>query len=478
MPAKKNTKNKNKILATADTTAVLKKLFSEAKDPVKFAKMFLNWEPHPAQQEIMRTKARVYTIAAGRRFGKSEMMAVLALYYIFYGKGDVIIFAPSYRQTKIIFKNAVRFLNQAKYLNTLVESIRRSPYPEIEFMNGRTLMAMSTHEYDMIRGYSAYVAILDEAAYIPDEAVSEVIEPMLLDKYGLLYKISTPVPGLKNHFYETFKLGALEEERKGKMRKYVSFRYPTFANPHIDKRALEDLKQKLGEDSLAWRVEILAEFTTESGLLFPFSLIKGLQRDYKIESPQAGRRYIAGVDFAKANDYTAVIVLDATEIPAKVVHAVRWHTNNWLSNVDRVETIARQFPGVKIVCDATGVGAPLYELLKQRRLNVDGYSMTALGKQDLISTLKITMEEGRIALPTEDKMPAIHDVVEELMYFQYSISSDGKIKLVSKKGYHDDFVIALALACVGLRGVAKTGVTRAITISREEYENMTWNIRF
>lgn len=460
------------------TKELLRKLFHEARDPVRFAEIFLGWKPHPAQKKIMRTKARVYTIAAGRRFGKSEMMAVLALYYIFYGKGDVIIFAPSYRQTKIIFKNAMRFLNESKYLRDFTVSIRRSPYPEIEFLNGRALLAMSTHDYDMLRGYSAYVAILDEAAYIPDEAVTEVIEPMLLDKYGLMYKISTPVPGLKNHFYQTFKLGVLEGEKadSSKQRSYISFRYTTFDNPHIDRRALEEWKKKLGEHSLAWRVEILAEFTTDAGLLFPYSLLDALKHEYNV-SINPSRKYILGVDFAKSSDYTAVVGLDVTERPARVVYLNKWHTNNWLDNVEKVQALAARFPNPRIVCDATGVGAPLYELLRKRGLFVEGYFMGTHGKQKLISNLKLALEQRLVLFPTNDVYPPIDDLIDELMYFQYKITEDGRLKLEAKKTHHDDYVIALALAVAGMSGVSIPS-RQHLYIPQEEYDRLTWNITF
>ena len=398
-------------------------------DPVLFAEKFFNWKAHEAQKEILRAHGQVITIAAGRRFGKSEAMAVSALFYAFKNPGTIqFIIAPTYDQATVIFETIMKFISKSVW-KELIEKVKYSPYPILKLLHGSEIHARSADKYHNLRGRKAHRVILDEAAFIKDEAVYEVIEPMLADYNGQMIKISTPYG--KNHFWETWIKG--NEGAPG----YVSFRFPSTANPYISQEFLEMKKLEYGETSLRWRVEYMAEFVEDQDLVFPWRVIEDAVQDYQIPiPPESGRRYTMGVDVAKYEDWTVIIVLDDT---GKLVYFERFNRRPWGYIVDRVEQVQKKYSAVGYI-DATGVGDPIWEALAKRGVYLEPFKFTAQSKQLLIDNLRGKLEEGKV------RFPRIPELIDELRFFEYKLRPSGSIQLEARYGYHDDTVMALALA--------------------------------
>ncbi len=116
--------------------------------------------------------------------------------------------------------------------------------------------------------------------------------------------------------------------------------------------------------------------------------------------------------------------------------------------------------GITLYVDATGVGAPIVEMLKERidrrscairavyfthgdklTRREDGLS---LGKAYLVSRLQALIQSGRIELPRTDEA---EELAEELLDYEIRIDEDGNDKYGAfKVGAHDDLVTALGLA--------------------------------
>jgi hypothetical protein len=106
--------------------------------------------------------------------------------------------APIYNQCKKVFNE----LTNASY-----EIITKQNKADltIEFVNGSTLQFLSTDNYNTIRGFSFNYMVVDEAAYVREEAINEAVLPTLsaLGKKCLI--ISTPKS--KNWFYTHYLKG-------------------------------------------------------------------------------------------------------------------------------------------------------------------------------------------------------------------------------------------------------------------------------
>ncbi len=119
--------------------------------------------------------------------------------------------------------------------------------------------------------------------------------------------------------------------------------------------------------------------------------------------------------------------------------------------------------GIALYVDATGVGAPIVEMLKERigdsractiravyfthgdRLTrrEDGLS---LGKAYLVSRMQALLQSGRIELP---RTREAEELAEELLDYEIRVDEDANDKYGAfKVGTHDDLVTALGLAVV------------------------------
>ncbi len=402
-------------------------------DPILFAEKFFNWKAHEAQKTILRAKGQVITIAAGRRFGKSEAMAIDSLFYAFKHPQTIqFIIAPTYDQSTVIFETMLKFLSKSPWQG-LIEKVKYSPYPTLKFLHNSEIHARSADKYHNLRGRKAHRVILDEAAFIKDEAVYEVIEPMLADYNGQMIKISTPYG--KNHFWETYMKGL--EGVPG----YISFQFPSSANPYISHEFLEAKKSEYGESSLRWRIEYLAEFVDEQDLVFPWHLIDAIVEDYQIPIFKKDNSvYYMGVDVAKYEDWTVIIVLNQD---GKLVYFERFNRKPWSYVVNRIADVQKQYNAQGYI-DATGVGDPIWEALTEKGVvYLEPFKFNSQSKQQIIDTLRGKMENKEIVIPR------IPELIDELRYFEYEMRPTGTMKLEARYGYHDDCVMALALAAYG-----------------------------
>ena len=120
--------------------------------------------------------------------------------------------------------------------------------------------------------------------------------------------------------------------------------------------------------------------------------------------------------------------------------------------------------------DATGVGDPIYDDLKRVYGDIEGFKFTSGSKTALIQRLIVAVEQRKVSWPAtgrefEQKLakPAKEDngrpplsknsgvasweiLTSEMKRYEYEISPSGGITYNAPSGYHDDCVMALALA--------------------------------
>jgi len=413
----------------------LPNLMKIIEDCITFIKYIIRDKPHKAQERIIEAlfsgKYRVITACCGRRFGKSKLMVYIL---IFLGctrlNRKFAVIAPTYDQSRIIFEEMRYYVETSQVLKGMVKRIKESPYPKIEFKTGSSVVFKSADVPKNLRGRSYHLVILDEAAFIDDATVKNVIEPMLADYNGILIKISTPFG--KNHFYDTFLLGQQEIQDN------ISFQFPSWINPYISQEYLERKKAELGEDNPIWRQEYCAEFIDDINNVFKWEHIsKNInERIELLEHGSYGRKYIMGVDLAKYQDYTVITLLDITEKPYKVIHFERFNQMPYAYVVKKLRELHSKFNAPKILMDSTGVGDPILEQLEDI---AEGYKFTNQSKINLINRLVVALEREEV------KYPNIPHLINELKYFQY-IKTKSTLRMDAPNGLHDDTVISLALA--------------------------------
>ena len=120
-----------------------------------------------------------------------------------------------------------------------------------------------------------------------------------------------------------------------------------------------------------------------------------------------------------------------------------------------------------MILDATGVGDPIYDDLKQKYADIEGFKLTASSKTALIQRLIVGVEQRRVSWPAASGQSTV-DVgqwailTSEMKRYEYEISPSGGITYNAPSGYHDDCVMALALANHGRWEAESSGKMMAI----------------
>ena len=105
-------------------------------DPVFFCHTFGHY-PHWYQEQIMWCDARRVVINMSRQIGKTYAVALVALHFVFTRpKVNVLIVAPSERQSKIMFETIEDVVTSHQILQ---DSVKKIIQGEIKLKNGSTI---------------------------------------------------------------------------------------------------------------------------------------------------------------------------------------------------------------------------------------------------------------------------------------------------------------------------------------------------
>jgi phage FluMu gp28-like protein len=382
-------------------------------------------EPHEGQREFLLHPAKIKVLACGRRWGKTDACAaqiVAAMHEL--SPSRHLILAPTLDQAKLLFERTLELLRALEVPDI---KVRSTPYPRLT-AGGHTVVARSGHLGRSLRGNEATHIVIDEAAFVPEQLVTEVAMPMLATSDGLLTLISTP-HGL-NHFWRFFDMG-----RRGEHGIW-SRTAPSSESPYVSPRFLEIQRQLISER--AYRVEYEACFTESVGRVFRNEAV---QRCLVPRLPTTAQPYYVGVDWARYTDYTAVVVLAGHAEEAQLVHVERFNGMTWSEQIARVAQIIESFGASTALCDGTGVGDALNEPLQDRlpSASVRGLVFSRQSKQEIIDHLAMIIDRGALTMEPHPEL------LRELEHFEAKPSGSGT-RLAASSGYHDDLVIALALA--------------------------------
>jgi phage FluMu gp28-like protein len=398
------------------------------------------WKPHAAQHTWMMDTHPVKVAACGRRWGKTESLAVetAALALLYAGIRQVIV-APTLDQARILFDRTFELLHTYAEQRGLRMQVRNTPYPRIQVNNGEITARSAYRQAHSLRGRNAHRIVVDEAAYLSESVIPQVLLPMLADTEGQLVLLSTPFG--RNHFWEWYQRGQSGEVCR-------SFHFPTASNPRISPMFLEMQRSLLTERQFA--IEYEAQFVDDAGAVFPQAVIEACVDVRLAESTPTFGHSVAGLDWGRYRDFTALVVLREIDGRWRAVCVERMPSAGWQTQMERLLQRFQQWGVRTVCCDATGIGDPLAEMLQQalleRRMNIhlQPVVFTTFAKRMLIERLAMTMERAQVAIPPHP------DLLRELHAFSARRAGSGHLRLQAAGTAHDDLVIALALAYHGV----------------------------
>ena len=156
--------------------------FDEINDPVSFARRRLRFEPKADQEQLLAATNRYVILNCHRQWGKTTVTAVRAVHRAAtYRNQTIVIISPTLRQSRMLANRCREFAGELGCeLGTDGTNAQ-----SIVFPNGSVILPLPAHP-DRVRGFTADLLIVDEAARVPDE-VFVAATPMLATTDGGLW---------------------------------------------------------------------------------------------------------------------------------------------------------------------------------------------------------------------------------------------------------------------------------------------------
>lgn len=235
------------------------------RDPVMWAKHYLQVEPRVYQTLILRHPNNRRVLRAGRRLGKTYTMAILLMHYSYtHNDGRCIVVAPMKSQVELIYQEMVRLASRSQIVSDSISRKVTSPQFMIQMTNGSTIRFFTSGirsggKADVVRGQEAHIIVLDELDYMHNDDLDSLYA--MLQKTDkdqedkILIGASTPT-GRREKFWEWCH-----------STRFTEFWFPSYCNPNFTKDQEEEFLEQYSE--MAYRHEIEADWGEDTEGVYP-----------------------------------------------------------------------------------------------------------------------------------------------------------------------------------------------------------------
>jgi hypothetical protein len=231
-------------------------------DIVEFARNALGLDLDAKQQEVLRSRSRRVILNCTRQWGKSTITAVKALYTALSGPGrTVVVVSPGMRQSREFIRKVKEMIVRR---GMKVKGDGDQP-SSVGLPNRSRILGLPGTEAT-VRGFSADLVVIDEAAGVPDKLYSAV-RPMVGATGGEVWILSTP-RWRHGFFYETWTRGGDDWGR---------YSVKATECPRIPIEHLERERADMEEDE--FEAEYMCRFRGDDASLFRAEDIDGAFRD-------------------------------------------------------------------------------------------------------------------------------------------------------------------------------------------------------
>jgi len=403
---------------------------------------------HPGQRRIKESGKRFKVVMCGRRFGKTAFGVREAMDVALAGY-PVGWFTPTYKYATEVWRELTRRL--APVIARADEREKR-----MDLKNGGVIEVWTLDGTDdPARGRFYKRVVVDEAGLVSGlkEVWTLSIRPTLTDLQGDALILGTP-KGRKHGFVQLFARGDNPQYLN-----WGAFRARTLDNPHIPPEEVEDARREMTPEQFAQEFEGIP---MDDGAN-PFGL-SAVQRAFvplselpTLAGADLPAPVVYGLDLARAEDFTVLLGLDAYR---RVVRLERWQLP-WRETKVRLAALVGEVP---VIADATGVGDAIVSDLQAMGLLVTPHVFTQPSKLRLMQRLMAAFQGQQLTIP--DPLPDPPDprrrpvvgaerpatstqwLRTELEAFEFVETASG-VRYEAPRGYHDDGVMALALALYG-----------------------------
>lgn len=338
---------------------------------------------HLEQKKVLRLIGRWRGAIAGRRSGKSYLMAI----WLLGGRaGQVSLYcARTLKSAKAIMLPVFAELNYKFDLGLIIRAVEGEiiePSGHIIRLHGLKDRAAA----DLLRGQKFRKAAVDEGGAFHDEllqySIESVIAHCLLDYQGDCMIGGTPGPVPRGYFYEL--VG--DPRGTGKQGRWPTHSWDLRQNPHLYGTPEENIKEILKANKWTmehptFRREVLAQWVNDEG-----SLIYNYKERGKPfpKAPSSGKTVLivdfAGSDKPEADDCAFLVGRqDDKNIPhIYLLKGFKRHGLNLGQIAEIIKELKAQYNIYNVTVDAGALGAGYAKSLKENY----GISCNAADKRD------------------------------------------------------------------------------------------------
>ena len=403
-----------------------------ARAPIAFVREVLNVSPDPWQIEALRALARGHTriaIRSAHGCGKTALASWIMVWFCCTrAPFKCVCTAPSAPQ---LYDSL--WSETTKWFNTLplgwrqlwdlqADHIRLRSDAEC-FISART---SRRDQPEALQGvHSAHVLLVcDEASGI-EENVYEAASGSMSSVGAITVLIGNPTRAT-GYFWRVM---TMETDR------WHCMKVSGIDSPRVDPKFIEEIAQRYGRDSNAFRIRCLGEWPSEDdNTLIGAELVDAaMARDVVVDPSVAA---VWGVDVARFGSDASVLIkrrgLVVPEMPRS------WHQFDTMSLAGAIKAewdASLASKPALIVIDVIGIGAGVVDRLHEQSLPVLGLNVAEVPsttgryarlKDELWVRMKEWLANRNVRLPRHDRLR------EDLTAPRYSFLSDGRLQVESK----------------------------------------------
>lgn len=342
--------------------------------------------------------------------GKSRLVSLLGLTYAAVHGADVNILGGSLNQSNNIhetIRDALEHKNAPRYL------VQDESMTLIRLRNGARIRPLTASQ-KTVRGPHPPTLLLDEI----DEMDPEILEsakgqPMpQRNREGGLIPAQTVMSSTLQYAD-----GTMMKE----MKRFEEENLPIFNWCHLEtsnpvdgwldpdfivqkKREVSAerwrVEYELGEPSIGNRafdseaVEATFSLPADEETMVKYKTGKDYE-EYQFETYTETGEYVIAADWAKAQDFTVISVLDVTHMPARVVYWVKMRRRPYPVMIKIFNDLMQKFHA-EAIHDATGLGGVVADYLDVR---ARGFLMTGEKRDNMLSEYINAIENGKVRAP-------------------------------------------------------------------------------
>lgn len=382
---------------------------------------------YPKQLHAIFDSRRYSLIEASTKAGKTSACIVWFFEQALHGQEgwNYWWIAPVSGQADIAFRRALRAIPHD--LRTENQTLKT-----ITLINGAVLWFKSADKPDSLYGEDVYAAVMDEASRTKEDSWFAVRSTLTATRGPI--RIIGNVKGRRNWFYQLARKAEKGDDANFGYHKITAI--DAIAAHVLEADEVEDARKVLPE--AVFKELYLAEPSDDQGNPFGLRAIAAC-----VQPMTTGPVIVHGLDFAKKQDWTVDCGLDQYGRLGKFMRMqIGWEAQYPLihASIGTTPTLA----------DSTGVGDVVVERLQKKPgARVEGYIFSQQSKQILMEALQIAIHTGEVSFPDAPDGVLPHDhpghIRRELESFEYVYTRTG-VRYEAPEGFHDDCVMALALA--------------------------------